>query len=245
MLLTVGWLEMSWATRRVGEYRPLIGPAPAKMVAPDAGLFVFHASETTYLVPAVIGKTVCTNAALGEKVPAYPPDSFQPATTPFIRIAMSWLYPALAVHRSALALISAVESTGGTMISWSDRLSMSRHDMPSLFFSEYWLVLAVSYSAPYVNRLGGPLSVAQDGRVRVTSTVPGWPGGVTAVIWLGETTVKLTAAVWPNMTAVAPVKPRPEIVTAVPPAGTPLFGLIPATAGVPRLLSPATCQGVL
>ena len=41
--------------KRVGEYRPLIGPAPAKMVAPAAFLFVFHFSLNTYVLPVVTG----------------------------------------------------------------------------------------------------------------------------------------------------------------------------------------------
>ena len=39
----------SWGTtvRRVGENALPIGPAPAKMVAPDAAMLVFHRSEKT------------------------------------------------------------------------------------------------------------------------------------------------------------------------------------------------------
>ncbi len=38
------------------------------------------------------------------------------------------------------------------------------------------------------------------------------------MIWVAETTVKLVAAVAPKLTAVAPVKPVPVMVTVVPPA---------------------------
>ena len=55
------------------------------------------------------------------------------------------------------------------------------------------------------------------GVVTVTSTVPA-PAGEVAVIEVAELTVKLVALVAPNLTAVAPVKPVPVIVTDVPPA---------------------------
>ena len=45
------------------------------------------------------------------------------------------------------------------------------------------------------------------------------------------TTVTSVAAVVPKSTAVAPVNPVPVIVTGVPPAAGPLFGLTPVTVG--------------
>ena len=45
------------------------------------------------------------------------------------------------------------------------------------------------------------------------------------------TTVIPVAAAPPNVSAVAPVKPVPVIVTAVPPAVEPLFGAIVVTVG--------------
>ena len=68
------------------------------------------------------------------------------------------------------------------------------------------------------------------GVVTVTSTVP-VPAGLLAVIVVSFTTVRFVAAVVPNSTAVAPVKPVPVIVTGVPPAVGPLVGLRPVTAG--------------
>jgi len=47
------------------------------MVAREAGMLVFHASENTYVCPVSIVYTACTKAAFGEYVPANPPDSFQ------------------------------------------------------------------------------------------------------------------------------------------------------------------------
>jgi hypothetical protein len=51
-----------------------------------------------------------------------------------------------------------------------------------------------------------------------------------AVTCVAELTAK-AAAVAPKCTAVAPVKPVPVIVTEVPPAGGPVLGAIPVTAG--------------
>ena len=72
-----------------------------------------------------------------------------------------------------------------------------------------------------------PLGVAT-----VMSTVP-MPAGEVAVTWVSLLTVKAVAARVPNFTAVAPVKPEPAIVTLVPPAGAPPFGLTAVTVGAP------------
>ena len=66
--------------------------------------------------------------------------------------------------------------------------------------------------------------------VTVISTVP-VPAGAVAVIWLAEMTAKLAALVAPNLTAVAPEKPAPVIVTDVPPAPGPAVGEIDVTVG--------------
>ena len=79
------------------------------------------------------------------------------------------------------------------------------------------------------------------GVVTVTSVTPAAPGGATAVIWLSETTVKLVAATVPNWTAVAPVKPEPVMVTAVPPAVEPDGGLTPLTTGIATTVSKKLC----
>src|SRR5205807_10147721 len=57
------------------------------------------------------------------------------------------------------------------------------------------------------------------------------PAGEVAVIELPEVTVKLVAAVEPNLTAVAPAKPVPVIVTEVPPAAGPTLGSTLVTVG--------------
>src|SRR3990172_9030438 len=55
------------------------------------------------------------------------------------------------------------------------------------------------------------------------------PAGTVAVIWVFETTVNAAAFVVPNLTAVAPVKPEPLIVTEVPTG--PEFGENPLIVG--------------
>ena len=65
-----------------------------------------------------------------------------------------------------------------------------------------------------------------------TSTVP-TPGGEVAVIWVSEATEKV-AGTRPKVTSVAPVKPEPSIVTAVPPVTGPLAGETPVTLGAVR-----------
>jgi len=65
--------------------------------------------------------------------------------------------------------------------------------------------------------------------VTVTSTVP-VPAGEVAVIEVAELAVTV-ALVTPNVTAVAPVKLVPVIVTLVPPAVVPEVGEIEVTVG--------------
>ena len=69
------------------------------------------------------------------------------------------------------------------------------------------------------------------GVVTVTSTAPAACAGEVAVIEVALTTAKLAAAVPPNDTAVAPVKLLPVMVTLVPPAIGPAFGLTALTVG--------------
>jgi hypothetical protein len=51
------------------------------------------------------------------------------------------------------------------------------------------------------------------------------------VIWFGEFTENMVAAVPPNVTLVAPLKLLPEIITPVPPPVGPDEGTTPLTAG--------------
>lgn len=69
------------------------------------------------------------------------------------------------------------------------------------------------------------------GVVTETLAAPAAPAGATAVIEVALLTVKLVAAVPPNMTAVAPVRFVPVIVTPVPPAVEPDAGEAAVTVG--------------
>ena len=70
----------------------------------------------------------------------------------------------------------------------------------------------------------------------VTSTlaVPALPAGVVAVIEVELTTFTAVAAVPPIVTAVAPVRSVPVIVTDCPPASGPDNGLIAVAVGPAR-----------
>ncbi len=70
------------------------------------------------------------------------------------------------------------------------------------------------------------------GVVTVTLIVPCERAGAVAVICVALSTVKLVAGVPPKLTAVAPVRLVPVMITGVPPVVTPLVGLRPVTAGV-------------
>ena len=63
-----------------------------------------------------------------------------------------------------------------------------------------------------------------------TSTVP-VPAGAVAVIEVALFTVNEVADVAPKVTAVAPVRPVPVMVTVVPPVAGPAVGLIEVTVG--------------
>jgi hypothetical protein len=68
--------------------------------------------------------------------------------------------------------------------------------------------------------------------VAVTVTAPALPAGVVAVIVVLFTTVTLVAAAAPNVTVAPAAKFVPVIVTAVPPAVEPMFGLTLVTVGL-------------
>jgi hypothetical protein len=81
-----------------------------------------------------------------------------------------------------------------------------------------------------VKRSAALIALVPPGVVTVTSAVPE-PAGVVAVICVGLSNEKLAAGVAPNLTAVASVKSVPVIVTVVPPAVGPEFGLTLVTVG--------------
>jgi hypothetical protein len=67
--------------------------------------------------------------------------------------------------------------------------------------------------------------------VTVMSTVPALSAGAMALTEPSELTVKLVAAVAPKKTLLAAVKPLPRMVTVVPPAMPPVFGVTEPTTG--------------
>jgi hypothetical protein len=81
-----------------------------------------------------------------------------------------------------------------------------------------------------VNRSAELVALVPAAVVTVTSRVP-IPAGEVAVIWVALLTVKEPAALLPNLTAVAPEKLVPVMVTLVPPGGGPVFGMTLITVG--------------
>jgi len=77
------------------------------------------------------------------------------------------------------------------------------------------------------------LPFSPPGFVTITVTAPAECAGVVAVIDVLLTTTTVVAAVPPNVTVAPLAKFVPVIVTPVPPAVDPLFGLTPVTVGVP------------
>ena len=69
------------------------------------------------------------------------------------------------------------------------------------------------------------------------STVPALLPGETAVMLFAETTVKLVAAMAPNLTADTPEKLLPVMVTVVPPDAGPCDGLMPTMDGAAALMA--------
>ena len=82
-----------------------------------------------------------------------------------------------------------------------------------------------------MNWSAGLVALVPELVVAVTSTSPAGPAGETTTISLEETTIGFGAETAPNLIAVAPVKPVPAMVTAVPPAGRPAPGLTAVTVG--------------
>jgi len=83
----------------------------------------------------------------------------------------------------------------------------------------------------YMNWFAGPVALVPPGVVTLTLTMPK-PAGDVAVICVDELTVNDVAAIAPKVTAVAPVRFVPVIVTIVPPAAGPDVGEIEVTDGV-------------
>ena len=78
----------------------------------------------------------------------------------------------------------------------------------------------------YLKWSAGSIGVVPSAAVTFTSTVDAAFAGDTAVIVLGETTVKVVAGVEPNDTAVTPTKSDPLIATRFPPSVEPILGVM-------------------
>src|SRR4029077_8573087 len=93
-------------------------------------------------------------------------------------------------------------------------------------------VRVTTYVYPFVRLPLCPLPVT------VTVTAPALPAGVVAVIVVAFTTTTFVAEPFPNFTVAPPANFVPVIVTAVPPATGPLFGLTLLTVGVTTYVYP-------
>ena len=102
-------------------------------------------------------------------------------------------------------------------------------DVPPAVDPEFGLTLLTVGAAMKLKL--APQDLVPPGVVTDTLTGPAECAGVVAVIEVALTTVTLVAAAPPNVTAVAPVKLAPVIVTDVPPAAGPEFGLTLDTDG--------------
>ena len=82
-----------------------------------------------------------------------------------------------------------------------------------------------------MKRSAGAIGLVPAGVVTRMSTEP-VPAGAVAVIELAELTVKLLASTAPNLTAVAPARFPPLIVTEVPPESGARLGTTLVTTGI-------------
>jgi hypothetical protein len=84
----------------------------------------------------------------------------------------------------------------------------------------------------YRKRSADDVAEGPPGVVTVTWTAPGFIAkGLRTTIWLGMSLMRLVTATVPKLTAEAPARFVPVIVTSVPPITGPAVGLMPATTG--------------
>ncbi len=96
-------------------------------------------------------------------------------------------------------------------------------------------LMAATTGTPKVNRSAAEVALVPAALATVTCTGPAVAASVVAVIDVSELTVNELAAVAPNLTAVALANPEPVMVTDVPPAVEPAFGLTAVTSGTPKV----------
>ena len=89
----------------------------------------------------------------------------------------------------------------------------------------------VGTDTEYTNWSATLITLAPDAVTTTMSTGPAPLAGDVATMDVSDTTVNVVAATDPNLTADAPEKFEPVIVTDVPPAIGPTAGLTPATTG--------------
>src|SRR2546427_11345060 len=145
----------------------------------------------------------------------------------------SWLKPADEVQRSAFPSRMANESALGVKMTLVVP-PRSTQVAPLFPVSVNWLVLQpdIDVTLAKVNWSALEVALVPDAFVTVTSTVPAACAGVTASISVSDTTVKLAAAVAPNVTAELVLqKPEPVIETVVPPPSDPALGVTFVTVG--------------
>jgi hypothetical protein len=93
------------------------------------------------------------------------------------------------------------------------------------------VTVGAGVGATYVNWSALEVALVPPGVLTVTSTVPALCAGLVAVIWVALLTVNELAGLEPKLTATAPLRLAPVIVTLVPPAVEPDDGETPVTVG--------------
>jgi hypothetical protein len=109
--------------------------------------------------------------------------------------------------------------------------------VPPAFGPKLGLTPVTVAASWYRNWSLGEVAEVPPALATITSTVPADPAGDVAVIVLAEFTVNEVAGAEPKVTAEAPVKPEPVMVTRVPPASGPTTGRTAVTVGVARYVN--------
>jgi len=104
-------------------------------------------------------------------------------------------------------------------------------EVPPAIGPEVGLMEVRTGSTWYVNLSAEEVALVPPGVVTVTSASPAAWAGLVAVTCVAETTMTPVAGVPSKLTAVAPVRLVPVMVTLVPPMVLPVVGLTPETVG--------------
>jgi hypothetical protein len=117
-----------------------------------------------------------------------------------------------------------------TSTTWMKPLPVMTTGVPPAVGPAAGLTLVTDGSGAYVNWSAMEVADVPPGVVTRMSTMP-VPGAAVATIVVELVTEKVVAAVAPKVTAVAPLKLVPWMVTIVPPVSGPDIGRIPETVG--------------